>query len=341
MGTKTSRAIAVAALAAAGAAAVTGGRAATKPPADDRAEDAGVAPLPPELADTGIHRPGVRPFAPQYPLWTDGATKRRFVYLPPGTSIDARDPEAWDLPVGAKLWKELSFGRPVETRYVERTREGYRFATYVWSEDGTRATLAPPHATRSSASVGPGLRHEIPGRSDCLVCHGNGRSPLLGFSAIQLSADRDPKALHAEPLPEGALGLRELVAEGRLRGFAGTTAPRIEAEGPNERAALGYLHANCGGCHREDGPLASLGLVLASPAGQPRAVLTSVDRPSRIAPDKKRVAWRAADESVLLDRMRTREPAMQMPPLGTQTVDHEAVSLITRWIEERNEGDRR
>ena len=47
-------------------------------------------------------------------------------------------------PVGTRLWKEFSLGRRLETRMLERTREGWRFATYVWTEDGTDAVLAPP-----------------------------------------------------------------------------------------------------------------------------------------------------------------------------------------------------
>ena len=60
------------------------------------------APPPPQhLDDTGLFEAGsstaVRPenlaFAPQYELWSDGASKSRYVYLPPGSSIDVTDPE--------------------------------------------------------------------------------------------------------------------------------------------------------------------------------------------------------------------------------------------------------
>src|SRR6188472_4441619 len=64
------------------------------------------APLPERLSETGLFAPGsvtdIDPrnlaYAPQYPLWTDGATKRRWVRLPEGAAIDARDPDAWQLP---------------------------------------------------------------------------------------------------------------------------------------------------------------------------------------------------------------------------------------------------
>src|SRR5690606_3462582 len=51
---------------------------------------------PPSLSGTGLyadgtHGPladGVRAYAPQYPLWSDGLTKRRWIALPEGATID-------------------------------------------------------------------------------------------------------------------------------------------------------------------------------------------------------------------------------------------------------------
>jgi hypothetical protein len=37
---------------------------------------------------------------------------------------------------------------------------------------------------------------------------------------------------------------------------------------------------------------------------------------------------------MIVARMASRYPLMQMPPLGSQLVDEEAVALITRWISE-------
>ena len=72
--------------------------------ADHAALATPVPPLPQRLHDTGLYVDGapgllVRadnlPYAPQYPLWTDGARKRRWIHLPPGSWIDASDPDAW------------------------------------------------------------------------------------------------------------------------------------------------------------------------------------------------------------------------------------------------------
>jgi hypothetical protein len=293
---------------------------------------------PATLRDTGLYADwdhklvaaGIHPFTPQYPLWTDGAIKRRWIYLPPGTAIDASQPDAWQLPVGTRIWKEFSFGARAETRFMMRTRDGWRFASYVWSADEREATRLPAGGT-VTREIAPGVNHQVPAEGECRACHGNGASPVLGFSALQLSADRDPHALHREQPAPGSLDLAGLLALGRLRGFAAPAAPRIPGP-PLERAALGYLHANCGHCHRSDGAVASLGLVLASSVVAPPALDTAIAAPSKFMAPSVRVAPGDADHSVLIARMRSRSPVEQMPPLGTQLVDEAAVHLIATWI---------
>jgi hypothetical protein len=312
--------------------------------------------VPPTLAGTGLYAdastrridPRNLPFAPQYPLWSDGAEKRRWIFLPPGTAIDGTDPESWKFPVGTKLWKEFSWGgRPVETRLLQRTRQGWTYATYVWDAAGTRAELAPPSGLVSSQEVAPGRRHVIPGVADCRNCHQAGRSEVLGFGALQLSPDRDPLAPHAEPVPDGAVTLTTLAARGLVRGLPRAILdrpPRVEATTARGRAALGYLHANCGGCHDRVGTLASLGLALRhslsaqTPAAEPAALaLGHVSRAAApgVAPaDSFWIAPGAPERSTIVTRMASRWPVNQMPPLGTLVVDEQAVALVTAWIRE-------
>ncbi len=288
---------------------------------------------PASLRATGLYATGSvtviaetnRPFAPQYPLWSDGAVKRRWIYLPAPVTAD------FELPVGTKLWKEFTFGgHRVETRYLERTAAGWTFATYAWSADESDARLVPATGEHTHAAIAPGKSHMIPPAADCRACHGNAANPVLGFTALQLSADRDPDALHAEPRPTGALDLPSLVASGFAP--AQDVAPRIAARSADERAALGYLHGNCGGCHRADGPLASLDMDLAA-----HALATTIDHPSRFttADASVRIAPGAPERSVIVARISSRSPVSQMPPLGTQVVDQQAVALLSRWIAQR------
>ena len=162
---------------------------------------------PPErLQDTGLYSDWTTrtigadklPFSPQYPLWTDGAAKSRWMHIPPGKFIDATNPDVWRFPVGTRFWKEFRFARRAETRFIEHTRTGWQFATYVWSEDGSEATLAPETGIRYSVPINDDVRHAIPSRTDCRACHEAGPVRALGVTALQLSTDRDPNAPHAE-----------------------------------------------------------------------------------------------------------------------------------------------
>ena len=315
-------------------------------------------PAPPELlSQTGLYgasgaiAPGNLPFQPQYPLWTDGAAKARWIHLPGGSKIDVSDVDLWRFPDGTKLWKEFAFGgRKVETRMLWKTGGDWVFAAYVWNESQSDARLAPREGIADVAEVAPGKRHSIPGITDCNACHRSSPATVLGFNALQLSDDRDPLAPHGVPLKADDLTLRSLLDADLLEPARPELAihpPRVRESDPLARAAIGYLSGNCGGCHNASGPLSRLGMNLlhdvAGEAGAPEpARLTTVDVAGSFlvpghGPDaSRRIAPGAPEQSALLYRMKSRRPSSQMPPLGTVVRDDEAVQLVQRWIE----GDR-
>ena len=271
------------------------------------------APLPATLSGTGLFEPGSVDrvldrnvaFEPHYPLWTDGQSKRRWLYLPPGTAIDKSDPDRWEFPRGTRAWKEFSAEGRIETRMIERLADGtWRFSSYAWNAEGTEATLAPERGIPARG---------IPSRTDCLACHEGAPAPILGYSAVQLE------------------GLKHARNEG-------------------ERAALGYLHANCGHCHNANA-LDATGLYLAQGAVAPEAraaktresaaaraevLRATLDAIARYQPagagDAVIVAPGRPEASLLASRMQSRHSQVQMPPLGTQLPDPEGLALIQRWI---------
>jgi hypothetical protein len=304
---------------------------------------------PPTLADTGLYAdfaakkiaPGVRPYSPQYPLWSDGALKRRWISLPPGATIDASDPDAWSFPVGTRVWKEFSFSRRIETRFMEKTADGeWLFATYRWNEMQTEALLAPERGIRYAAESRPGVPYGIPGVVECRACHMSGTSPVLGFSTLQLSSDRDPGALHAIPPDPGSLDLEQLIRDGLLVGLPAPIAahpPRVRATNATERTALGYLHANCSNCHNLRSPIAGLGLSFFVHAdGTSDALTTAVGRTSHYEPTGTEIHTRIVpgdpSDSLVIARVSSRGTARQMPPMDTHLVDDEGLALLKRWI---------
>jgi mono/diheme cytochrome c family protein len=309
--------------------------------------------VPSKLTETGLYAPGRinvidgrnRSFSPQYPLWSDGASKTRWVYLPPGSAIDDSDPERWDFPAGTRFWKEFTFnGRKVETRLLWRaTRARWVFASYVWNDAQNEATLVSTAGERDIIRIGSSRAHSIPSTDDCAACHGGARPRPLGFNTLQLSPDRDPNAIHAEAFEDGMVSLKTLIEEGRIPQRSSAAPPRIATDNPRTRAALGYLLANCGSCHDGEGEISAVGPVL-----RQRDLLVAADAVAKGLVDQ-RTKWQAPgaidgetalidaaapDRSAILLRMRSRGPSTQMPPLGTVLRDHAAVDVLTQWIRE-------
>jgi len=313
-----------------------------------------VRPAPELLQETGLYadfgRHQVDPrhleFSPQYPLWSDGAVKKRWISLPANTAVNGSNPDAWTFPVGTRFWKEFSFaGRRIETRFMELQGDGtWLYATYAWNDDQTEARRVSERGKPKAFDFGGGRSHFIPSLNDCKSCHQGHPAEVLGFSALQLSPARDPNAIHGEPAP--GVDLNYLVGKKLLKRFPKALIekpPVIGAATPVERTVLGYLHGNCGHCHNDAGSLKNLGLSVRhgqgrARSGAERAFATAVGQPVKghvpgLAPEAKlRIEAQHPERSVLLQRMSSRNPIVQMPPVASVVPDEEAIRLVTQWI---------
>jgi hypothetical protein len=209
----------------------------------DREVDSSKAPAYPLLlSQAGLYEdlatetlaPGLRPHTPRYELWSDGAEKRRFIYLPPGARIDTSNMDYWQFPQGTKLFKEFSRdGVRVETRLLGKIgpeADDWVMVAYVFRPDGSDADARPEGVVDAL-----GTPHNVPTAAECGWCHDRLAGRIAGFSAIQLD--------HEGP----GLTLESLALEGAL---SDPPAGRYVVPGnATEQAALGYLHANCGQCH--------------------------------------------------------------------------------------------
>jgi hypothetical protein len=78
-------------------------------------------------------------FEPKYALWSDAATKRRWVYLPPGKQINTDQMDFWEFPEGTKLWKEFKRdGVLIEARLIMKKGQGssdWYMIAYKWKAD--------------------------------------------------------------------------------------------------------------------------------------------------------------------------------------------------------------
>lgn len=292
--------------------------------------------LPARLSETGLFQdwarqqlpPDVFAYSPEYPLWSDGAKKRRWISVPGGELIDTSDPEAWQFPVGTKLWKEFSVGdRALETRLLLKTspsEDGWAAGAYIWLPDGSDAVLSPYGALDVS-----GTPHDVPAAGECFGCHAGRASRVLGFSAIQLA----PRSYATpERLPAAAEQL--------------LSTPLAELDVPGsaeQRAALGYLHANCSHCHNQS-PSAQSKDKCVNPNQHLSFTLDFTLHTDQLADVEHTATYRTAIGKVIkagnpggskvLQMMGKRGAFAQMPPLGTEQVDTEGLATIRAWIGE-------
>ncbi|RYZ05602.1 MAG: hypothetical protein EOO73_19110 [Myxococcales bacterium] len=292
--------------------------------------------LPAKLSQTGLFsdvaserlETGVFSYAPEFALWSDGASKRRFIALPHGSRIDSHDASDWAFPEGTKLWKEFSQGdEHLETRLLQKTGPGagdWAAAAYVWRADQSDAELAPYGAVNVLATT-----HDVPASGECFGCHDGRPGRVLGFSAVQLAA-RSYDA--PERLSDAA---REALLSDPL--------PRLDVPGSaRERAAIGYLHANCSHCHNQS-TTALAGSKCFNPNDRlsfqldfslPTQELSSVESTPAYRTALGEVVERGnPDASKVVELMSKRSGGLnQMPPLGTDKVDERGLALIREWI---------
>ncbi|MDB4953430.1 MAG: hypothetical protein JWO36_999 [Myxococcales bacterium] len=302
--------------------------------------------MPATLFDTGLCvdractqiNAGIYPYTPQFGLWADGATKRRWIYLPPGTKIDTTDMDHWVFPQGTKLWKEFTRDSTrVETRLVYHFGPGntladWFYGAYQWNATNDDTTLANAAGVQNAN----GTPHDIPPKSACRTCHENLQpSRVLGFAAIQLD----------KSAATGEVALADAITNGWLTTNPTGASPHFPVPGTvAEKAALGYLHANCGHCHNPNSKvfmdigitmqlrmtIATLGSAAMTP---PYTTAVNVNAMRMIGTDTKIIAPHDATHSVMIDRFESMVPGDHMPALGSEVMDPTGQTVLRTWID--------
>ena len=284
------------------------------------------------FADAAAQIPASRvtPYRLNTPLWSDGAEKLRFVYIPAGLQAKADGERLLQLPVGAALIKTFAFQengrrRLIETRVLLHRASGWVALPYVWNAEQTEAKLALAGArVPVTTPAGEAIEYRVPNKNQCKECHG----------------------LHDAVVPIGPKA-RNLSADW-LASFAGAgmldRAPEVSRPVPlwedrdkvsAEAAARGYLEANCAHCHQPGATASNSGLDLRWEQSDPHA-LGVMKRPVAagrgagallfdIVPGKPH-------ESILAYRMGSTEGGVAMPELGKSTIDRDGLAVVERWI---------
>ncbi|MEW4448477.1 SO2930 family diheme c-type cytochrome [Qipengyuania sp. JC766] len=273
----------------------------------------------------------VTPYRLNMPLYSDGAEKLRFVFLPDGKSLAADGEGLLQFPVGSAIIKTFAFGegadrRLIETRLLLHRADGWLALPYKWNEEQTDATLALAGARLEvERPGGDTISYRVPNKNQCKECHGlNGAVVPIGPKARNMAHGWLAQMVEAgalDRMPEGA-----------------DTLPVWEdrADADAEQVARAYLDVNCAHCHRPAATASNSGLdlrweqdgaialgILKRPVAAGRG---SGGHEFSILPGEP-------DRSIMVHRMDSVEPGVAMPELGKSTVDPDGVAAVRRWIE--------
>ncbi|WP_406695931.1 PQQ-dependent sugar dehydrogenase [Singulisphaera sp. Ch08] len=320
-------------------------------------KDAARTPFPTLLSQTGLFistanhtiDPAVIPYSVNATGWTDGARAERFMVVPGELKVGFDQGRGWEFPDHTALMQSLTLEREpgnaatrfrVETRIMLREQGEWTGYSYRWNDQQTDATLVNRNGEEADfAMAGPGpqqpgarLKWRFPSRSECMACHSRAAGFVLGVTGSQLNREHDYNGVRDNQLRTlEHIGLFTKALPKAPKDLDTLIDPQDSSQ-DLERRARTYLQVNCSVCHIEaGGGNAKMVLTLAAPRekmglldARPQHDTFGISNAMLVAPGDP-------ERSALVRRLSVRGRG-QMPPLVTNRVDDQAVTLLRDWI---------
>lgn len=293
----------------------------------------------------------VVPYDLNSPLFTDYATKRRFVWLPEGQSATYKPDDTFEFPKGTILSKTFSYPdgsrqRLIETRLLVKTNTGWVALPYVWNTSQTEATLdvnadGVEVNWKNASGESVNIHYVIPNSNQCKECHDQAKvTGPIGPKARHLNRDLD--------YPEGRFN--QLTYWSKIGILSGAPDPARAPKQPIwndlstgslDARARAYLEVNCAHCHSPQGSASNTGLYLTDLETDPMRIgfcKTPVSAGKASAGMLFDAVRGHPELSILAHRMASDEPKIMMPEIGRTIVHQEGVQLIRDWLASLNGG---
>ncbi len=311
----------------------------------------------PKFSDYGLFEGSITDFQPAKDvhlyqpaneLFTDYATKLRFVKVPNGATIKWNPDNNFEFPLNTVLVKHFLYSdtdspldgpiQMMESRILHLSKDGWEAYTYVWNEAGTEAFLNQVGDFKSVSYTHDGrqlnIEYAVPNKNECKNCHQRDNEMLpLGPTPNHLNFTWNKDGINQ--LEHWAtLGILEY-PDSALDKLSTSVVWNEPETGSIQKRALAYLEANCGHCHHPEGSAHTSGLFLQQDQKDPRR--WGIGKPPVAAGKgsgnrKYSINPGHPEESILLYRMATNEPGEMMPELGRSVVHEEGIQLIRDWI---------
>lgn len=290
---------------------------------------------------------GVLPYDMISPLFSDYASKKRFLWMPDGVSANyVSDHNLIDFPVGTVLIKNFYYDtvlpsntkQIIETRLQIKKETGWIFANYIWNEDQTEATFSLSGGELPIDFVLNGeprsVEYRIPAASQCLTCHKqDNETPFpIGVKPSSLNKVYDYADGSSNQLDKWVdMGY---LNSANIPNNIETVVDWTDTSQSLELRARSYLDINCAHCHSdnrhcdyrpvrfafaESSDITNLGVCVdADDVFDP--ALTKIVMPGN------------SERSILAFRINSVDQSLRMPLLARTLKHNEGVELIEAWI---------
>jgi uncharacterized repeat protein (TIGR03806 family) len=278
------------------------------------------------------------------PLFSDYASKLRFLRLPEGKSVSYNPDSVLQFPVGTAIVKTFYYPfdernpekgrRLMETRVLLHEAKGWVALPYIWNKEQTDAVLEVAGGSDQvswidAAGKKQSFEYQVPNMNQCKGCHErSGEMTPIGPSVRQLNDGQQ---------------LQHWETAGLLKGLPKDHIPALvnysNASASLDDRVKAYLDINCAHCHNATGPARSSGLYLEwnskdrTAYGFFKAPVAAGRGSGNLSYD---IVPGKPEQSILHYRMASRDPGVMMPELGRQLTHHEGVELVRSWIQSMN-----
>jgi uncharacterized repeat protein (TIGR03806 family) len=297
----------------------------------------------------------VIPYEPASALFTDYASKKRFIWMPSGVkaSYDADD-KTLNFPVGTVLIKSFYYNtiqpgnttKILETRLMIKKASGWIFAEYLWNDAQTEAELVTGTDFSSGSSKNITFKkdngevittdYRIPSETECLACHKLDNKPIpIGVKPQNLNVTYN--------YSNGVKNqLQKLVDEGYLQSYPSNIVSTVnykDTSKPLDIRLRSYLDINCAHCHQDNArcDYRAIRLSFSQTTNLSKlGVCVMADEP--IDPSLERIITpNNPAKSVMHFRLSSIDESTRMPLLGRTIVHDEGVDLLKQWINTLNQ----
>lgn len=289
-------------------------------------------------------------YEPASTLFTDYASKKRFIWMPNGVAATyVADDKILNFPVGTVLIKTFYYTtiqpgnvtKIIETRLMIRKDDGWKFYEYLWNDDQTDADLVSGidftnGSTKNITFAKPSgeivtTDYRIPSDAECFACHKiNETATPIGVKPQNLNhnhiyGNRSKKIL------------QKLVDQGYLESYPSSIASTVDYHDTTQPLDLrlrSYLDANCAHCHQDEARCYYRPIRLPfSQSNVDSNIGICLLADEEISPTLQKVITPGnISKSIMHYRMISNDESERMPLIGRTIVHDEGVALLEQYI---------